>query len=328
MIRLLPFFLFPCTVFYCIFALFEIRILAMKVICIYNGKAGGGSSIKSLENIKGLFLKYSIDAKIILTKSVKEIHQLLNEIDLSLFDGLISAGGDGSFFSVLNAYMKRKSEVDIPLGVLPVGTGNSLSKDLLKEDGESEIEDYIKLIKSNEIRGFDIVKVSSDKETFYYANMMGFGFITDVAQSASKMKFFGAFSYTLGILYNTIKLKPFELKIIIDGVERIMENVFIIISNSKYTGGDYLIAPKAKVNDGKFDLIILNKLSRVNLLKTFPKIFDGSHIDTPFVEYIQANKVKLESVSPKVLSPDGEIYGKFPVEVSCIPNKINVFSNI
>jgi diacylglycerol kinase (ATP) len=105
-----------------------------------------------------------------------------------------------------------------------------------------------------------------------------------------------------------------------------MDNVFVIISNSKYTGGDYLIAPRAKIDDGKLDLIILNKLSRINLLKTFPKIFDGSHVDTQFVDYIQAKTIKLETNVPKILSPDGEVCGEFPAEVSCISGAIDLFA--
>ncbi len=73
----------------------------------------------------------------------------------------------------------------------------------------------------------------------------------------------------MGVIYNTIKLNTLDLTITIDGEGQIFDNVFV----SKYTGGSYLIAPKAKLDDGKLNLIILNKLiiSRINLLKTFPK---------------------------------------------------------
>ena len=62
-----------------------------------------------------------------------------------------------------------------------------------------------------------------------------------------------------------------------------MGNTFITISNSKYTGSNLLIAPKAEINDKKIEIIIINKISRIQLLKTFPKIFDGSYIQSPYV---------------------------------------------
>ena len=199
-----------------------------------------------------------------------------------------------------------------------------MSRDILGEEGK--LEDFVKLIKDGKTKSFDIAEVKSEKQTFYYANMMGFGFINDVIETASKLKMFKQFAYTLGVLYNTIKLNTFDLKMTVDGEELNLDNVFVIISNSKYTGGNYLIAPKAKIDDGKLDLIILNKLSRINLLKTFPKIFDGSHVDSKFVDYLHAKTIKLEAKVPKSLSPDGEIFGEFPVEISCISAGVEIFA--
>lgn len=299
--------------------------LSMKILCIYNGKAGGGKSLKLLESIKKSFLLYSIQADFFFPQSIKELIDFMQTVNLIKYKGLIVAGGDGSFFNVLNAYFKIKDRVDIPFGILPVGTGNSLSKDIVYDN--KNLDAFFKLIKNGKTRLFDVAQVISKKETFYFANMMGFGFITDVSITASKLKLFKKLSYSFGVLFNTIKLNTFDLKMKVDGVEHNMDNVFVIVSNSKYTGGNYLIAPDAEVDDGKLDLIIVNKLRRIDLLNTFPKIFDGSHVKTDFVDYMQAKNISLEANEPKVLSPDGEIYGEFPVEISCIPKAIRVFSN-
>jgi len=295
-----------------------------KILCIYNPKAGGGNSMNYLVDIKKYFEKYNIQAEIIFTEYPKHSTEIVQQADLSKYDGIAVAGGDGSFFNSLNGYMKRPDNPNIPMGVLPVGTGNSLSRDIAKVD--SSLEDFVKILSQGNTMNLDLAEVKTKKETFYYANMMGFGFINDVVETASKLKFFKSFAYTLGVLYNTIKLNTFDLKMTVDGKELNLDNVFVIISNSKYTGGNYLIAPKAEINDGMLDLIILNRLSRINLLKIFPMIFDGSHVDTKFVDYIHAKNIKLEAKIPKVLAPDGEIYGEFPAEISCIPAGIKVFA--
>ena len=297
----------------------------MKVLCIYNPKAGGGKSVKLLEKIKKLFIAYSIDAEFVFTEYSRHATEIVKNTNLSLYQGLVVAGGDGSFFDVLNGYMNKPGRLDTPLGILPIGTGNSLSRDVLDE--KNSLEDFVRLIAKGDTRSFDIAKVQAEKEEFYFANMMGFGFITDVSATAAKLKVFKKMSYTLGVLYNTIKLNIFDLKMIADGIEYDLENVFVIVSNSKYTGGDYLIAPKAKIDDGMLDLIILNKLRRIDLLNTFPKIFDGSHIHTKFVDYIQAKNIKFETKEPKMLSPDGEVHSELPVNISCIPGAINIFAN-
>lgn len=295
-----------------------------KILCIYNPQAGGGNSMKYLDSIKSLFKIHAIDVDFLFTEHDKHAYEIVSRVDLRKYSGIVVAGGDGSFFNVLNGYMSREDKPDISFGVLPTGTGNSLSRDVL--DGDNELEEYIKIIKNGKTVLFDIAKVQSEKETFYYANMMSFGFITDVVETASKLKMFKKMAYTLGVLYNTIKLSSFDLKMTVDGVVHDMDNVFVIISNSKYTGGNYLIAPHAKIDDGKLDLIILNKLRRIDLLNTFPKIFDGSHVDTKFVDYIQAKQIKLETKIPKNLAPDGEIYGELPVEITCVRGGIKMFS--
>ena len=240
----------------------------MKIICIYNPQAGGGKSRKHIGEIKALFNEFSIDADIIFTEHANHSAEIVAEADLNNYSGLVVAGGDGTFFNVLNAYMKKEDK--IPLGILPVGTGNSLSRDILEPD--SKLRDFVNLIKEGKTKRMDIAEVVSNDKTFYFANMMGFGFITDVSATAAKLKMFKEFSYTLGVLYNTIRLNTFDLTITIDGKEETWDNVFVIVSSSKYTGGNYLIAPRAEIDDGKLDLIILNRLSRLNLLKIFPKI--------------------------------------------------------
>ena len=296
----------------------------MKILCIYNPKAAAGKSIKHIGQIKELFISHSIEAEIIYTEFPQHATEIIKNKDLSLYSGIVVAGGDGSFFDVLNGYMLNTNNFNIPLGILPIGTGNSLSREIL--DINNIIEDYITLIAEGNTKSFDIAKVQTEKETFYFANMMGFGMITDISATAAKLKIFNKMAYTLGVLYNTIKLSTFNLKMIADDKEYDLDNVFIIVSNSKYTGGNYLIAPKAEIDDGKLDLIILNKLRRIDLLNTFPKIFDGSHINTKFVDYIQAKDIRFEVKKAKVLAPDGEVYGELPASISCIPNAINIFA--
>jgi len=295
----------------------------MKILCVYNPAAGEGKAQKYLEKIKQLFKDYSIETEFLFTGYPRHAIELVRDIDLGKYSGLVVAGGDGSFFDVLNGYMKNPARANTPLGILPVGTGNSLSRDVL--DNTNDLADFVKVIADGKTKKFDIAKVHAADETFYFANMMGLGFISDVTQTASRLKLFNKMAYTFGVLYNTIKLKSFPVKMIADGQEFDMDNVFVIISNSKYTGGSYLIAPKAEINDGKLDLIIVDKLSRLNLLKTFPKTFDGTHVDTRFVKYIQAANIRFETKKQMMLSPDGELCCKLPAEIFCVREAVSIF---
>jgi YegS/Rv2252/BmrU family lipid kinase len=295
----------------------------MKILLIYNPKAGGGKALQKLEKVKQLLTTYLIDFELILTNFKGHATEIVANCKLKLYDGIIAAGGDGTFFEVLNGYFNNPVKLDIPIGILPVGTGNSLAKDILLDN--NDIESFVALIKKGNKRPIDVIKVNCNDKEFYFANTMGLGFVSDVIVTASRLKFFGKLSYTLAVIYNTIKLKVFPVKMIVDGRELKLDNVFISFSNSKYTGGNYLLAPTAKIDDGLMDLIVVNKLGRINLLKTFPKIFSGEHVKTRFVDTMHAKNIVIETNSVKLLSPDGEIFGTTPAEISCIQGAIHLF---
>jgi len=297
----------------------------MKILLIYNPQAGGGKASSKIEKVKNMFQTSGIDFDLVVTKYKGHATEIVSDSNLNLYNGLIAAGGDGTFFEVLNGYFKNKQRPDIPLGVLPVGTGNSLTRDITRT--AKKTLDFINLIKKENTRSIDVVKVINGTNEFYYANTMGLGFVSDVNITGNRIKYIGKLAYTLGVLYHTITLKSYPLRLIYDEKELNLNNVFISFSNSRYTGGNYLMAPEAKINDGWIDLIIVNKLRKIDLLKTFPKIFSGKHVETRFVETLKAKKIKIETEVSKPLSPDGEIFGQTWAEIICIPNGIRVFSD-
>ncbi len=286
----------------------------MKGLCIYNPNAGGGKAKKQLPLVKQLLAKYHIDADVLLTEHAHHGTSLVQNTDLSDYDVLIVAGGDGSFFDVLNAYMTQSHK--IPVAIIPVGTGNSLSKDVSLN--ASSLENFVKIIAGKQTKLFDAGKLETENKVYYFANMTGFGFTTDVTLTGIKYKFLGEFAYTLGVLLNVIKLKSYPLQMTLNGKTYEIDNTYVTISNSKYAGGKMLLAPDAKVDDGLLDVVTVNKVGRLDLLKTFPKIFDGTYISSPFVDYYQVKEAEFRSKYHKVVSPDGEILGSLPIKVSIV----------
>ena len=77
--------------------------------------------------------------------------------------------------------------------------------------------------------------------------------------------------------------------------------------------------------DGLLDVTLLGGMSRRRLLKCFPSIFTGQHVTLPEVEQFQAQRVRITTPAPKLLTPDGELGGFTPVEVECLKQDIEVF---
>ena len=297
----------------------------MNALVIFNKNAGGGKASEYVEEIKNLFVENNITVNIKFTEYVKHAIKIVRESDLTKYDTIITVGGDGTFYECLNGYFQNKNQSNINFAIIPIGTGNSLSKDVY--DKEYNLKEHINIISKHKTKPFDIAKFKTIGNEMYYANTLGFGFVSDVVITANKFKFLGKFAYTIGVLHRVLLLSTYNMKLTADNQTYNMNNILVSISNSKYTGGNYLMAPNANINDGKLDIIILNKLSRINLLKTFLKIFSGEHINSKFVKTLQAKKIEIETSKPKTLSPDGELYGTTPFSIECIKSGINIITN-
>jgi diacylglycerol kinase family enzyme len=117
-----------------------------------------------------------------------------------------------------------------------------------------------------------------------------------------------------------------EMALEIDGKVIRGKNCFVEICNSRYTGGNMLMAPEAQIDDGLFDAVVLAPLSRLSLIATFPKIFKGTHGENPALQFIKAKSARVYTQPQKMLLPDGEIFGSTPTEIDILPRLIRYFT--
>lgn len=297
----------------------------MRILVMYNNfaadKKSAHSRNKFLEELKNSRIEFDL----LEPENGEESTELLAEKELSNYDAIACAGGDGTLFRMLNGYMKNSSAQKIPIAVIPTGTGNAFARDIGLNSGD--IPKSVALIKSSQKKKIDIGKFKTQGKEYYFANVIGLGFVTDVARTAHKFKIIGSAAYTLGVLYHTIFLKSFPVKLILDDSVIEKDAVFIEISNTRYTGKDFLMAPAAQIDEGLFDITIMTKCTRTKLLSGLPKIFKGKHIEMKEVETYRASKIKIETGTSKILTPDGEILGGTPLEIECLPNILEVFAD-
>ena len=175
------------------------------------------------------------------------------------------------------------------------------------------------------MRKVDVGKFITHGQDYYFLNIIGAGFVVDANKTAQNFKFLGDFSYQIGVLYRILVLKFTKLRLEIDGKKIETKSTFIEISNTRYTGGDFLMAPTAEIDDGLFDITLVKKISRMRLLKGLVKIKTGEHIHLEEIDTFKAKHIKIESDKPLVLTPDGELLGITPVEILCLKHAIEVF---
>jgi diacylglycerol kinase (ATP) len=249
---------------------------------------------------------------------------LLSDADLSAFDGIIAAGGDGTLFEVVNGLYQHKRENRLPLGLIPVGTGNAFARDLGLQPGDWARG--IDIIRTGRLRPLDVGRVETETETFYFLNIIGLGFPVDAMKTSKKLKMVGKAAYTLAVIREMLRLKSYRLVIEIDGNKIEEDNVFVEISNTRYTGTSFLIAPAARLDDGLLDVTLLRKLPKLRLLRLFPTIYSGAHVKFEEVTTCTASKVKILIPRNRLLAPDGELHGDTPVTINCLRQDLEIYS--
>lgn len=294
----------------------------MKTIIVYNPQAANGKAKKLLPQIETYLKEKNFVYELSLTEFPHHAAKIVTELDFENYDGIIAAGGDGTLFDVINGYYKNSSARKIPVGVLPVGTGNAFIRDL--ELDNNHWRQALDIIYKNTPKKVDVGKFILDAKAYYFLNILGLGFVADVTKTAHKIKFLGNLSYTIGVLYQVAALNSYKLNIEIDGKTYNRDNLFVEVSNTRYTS-NFLMAPEAKNDDGFLDVTLLSKITRRRLLKLFPTVFTGEHIKEKEVETFKAKKIKISTDIKKILTPDGELFGFTPIEIECLHQAVDVF---
>lgn len=234
-------------------------------------------------------------------------HQLATELDRGIYTGLISVGGDGLAHLILQLCVPRH----IPFAVIPAGTGNDFVRTLgWSLDNPTAILDRVMESQPDQI---DLGNVDSE----WFGAILSTGFDSVVNERANKLTWpKGPQRYNLAIAMELPRFRPIEYEITCDAYTFTTEAMLVAIGNGKSYGGGMNICPQAQLHDGLFDVVILEPVSTVEFIKTFPKVYSGSHLSHPAVKTLRAKKVQINARA--VAYADGERIGLAPISAECV----------
>jgi len=293
-----------------------------KYILIVNPFSGKKNGLQILKKIESIFENHNIELDTFITNKPGHAFQLANQKNLENYKGLLLIGGDGTFHELVNGMMMRDDKLQLPIGIIPGGTGNSFLLDLNITNPTQSIDKIL----SNKIKKIDILKTEFDNNVKYSINLVGWGMITDVGLTAEKFRWFGYTRYTIAAIVEILFKKPRTANLTIDGKNIDGKFMFVIACNSQHVGKGMKMAPKSKLDDGLMDVIIAEgNIPRLRLLKVLPKLFDGTHIDEPEIKYFQCKKFLLDSKTNDNLNIDGEMIGTSPFSINILKQQIEIF---
>lgn len=290
---------------------------------IVNPKANRGRGKQSGEEVFAELAKLGI-AAINLSgpdaKSALEKGQLaISEQDLS---GIVAVGGDGTAQLAVNLCVPNQ----LPIGLIPAGSGNDQSREL--EVPRNSITDAVNhLVQHLESpRRVDVMRVKTNTREFWSLGSISAGFDALCAQRANGLRWpKGPNSYVAAMLLELPKFEPIEYHLDVDGEKRSLRAMLCGVANVKNFGGGMKISPESEITDGELEVFILHEVSRRRLLRIFPTVYEGKHLDFPEVEIFKARSVSIANDSFP-MTCDGELIGPAPFSAEVHKGALQVFA--
>ena len=236
-------------------------------------------------------------------------------------DAIVIFGGDGTIHRHLAALVR----LGLPVLVVPAGSGNDFARSLNLRRLRDSVQAWRDFESgSRNVRAVDLGTITENgagNTKHYFSCVAGCGIDAAVARKANRMPRWlrGHGGYVLGVIPTIFQFSPISLRLnILDGpmVGEISKPVVLaVFANTPFYGGGMRIAPRAKMDDGKLDVCLINPLNRLRLLGLFHSVYSGQHLAIEEVEYTQTECIRVESPSPVEIYADGEYVCETPVEI-------------
>lgn len=287
-----------------------------RFFAIVNPAAGGGRCGQLADSALDRACRAGTDIEAVRTTRPRQATSLARQAYEQGFRNFLAVGGDGTAFEVLNGLFPRAASAEpddrITLGFLPLGTGNSFLKDFTAEGFEHTIE----ALANGAHRRIDVIRLRHAHGDLYFINLLSLGFPADVGETVNRrFKKLGELGYVLGVFARLAGLKhpafPHRLDTPNDAPAPLDQwdhrpCLFLTFSNTKFTGGKMMIAPKADATDGLIECVRWGPIGRLGLLWNLPSLFSGTHIEHPLASRAAATKVELALDAPVTVMVDGE----------------------
>jgi diacylglycerol kinase (ATP) len=231
-------------------------------------------------------------------------------------EALVVCGGDGLVHLALQAV----AGTGVPLGLIPSGTGNDVARylGLPRKDPVAAADRII----ASRRRTIDLAR-SGDR---YFVTVLAAGFDAIVNERANAMTWpKGQMRYNLATLAELRTFRPIPYTLDLDGETIEHEAMLVAVGNGPSFGGGLRITEGALLDDGLLDVVVITRMSKPRLVRSYPRLFTGKLAGVP--EYVHRRVKSVTVAAPGIVSyADGERFGPLPLTIECVPGALEVIA--
>jgi len=308
----------------------------MTAFVVVNPRSGGGRTKSDWPKIEKTLQTTFLQMDVVFTRARGEATKLVRAAIREGHAEVIAVGGDGTINEAVNGMFDAAGPIspDAVFGFITSGTGGDFRKTFGIEAG---YEAAIARLKSAVPHRVDVGRLSCVSRTGepvmrHFINIASFGMsglIVDSVNRARIAKLFGGqFAFAFHSLMGMLRYRDRAVRIRVDGAfDEIARISTVAVANGKYFGGGMKVAPNAKPDDGRFDVIVMGGAPKSKAAADLKLIYTGEHLNNPAVRALRGEKVVAVPVvetrgRPVLIEVDGENAGRLPATFEILPKAL------
>ncbi len=310
------------------------------VIC--NPIAGRGRVQKQWPAVEQALRAAGVDFDLALSSAPLDATRLARDAH-GRYRGVVAVGGDGTVHEVVNGLLQASGDAaTIPLAVVPLGSGDDFAKVIPPEapvgGKPHDWREAVEKIRRGQTRQFDVAVMRGWTDgaamsqvgcTRYFMNGMDVGFGAQANSNLSTLPRFlkGQAAYFGAVLKTLIDYPVLRLTVQLDDEPSFeFSTTMTAVTNGRCFGGSFWVCPQARPDDGWLDVMLVQAVGRLTILRLIPKITRGMHGNEPVLRMARARRVLLQSSEPFALQADGEMpFGPIRrLQVDLLPGRLTI----
>ncbi len=301
-----------------------------KLAVIYNPASAGGRTGRRRHHLEAALRVAFGEFTSLATEEPAHAVELTRSALREGHDRVISVGGDGTHWEVINGFFEGYLPINprASLGIVPHGTGSDLPRTLAMPKGIKAVP----ILKQWRTVSADIGRVTytlngGGHGSGYFLNTAHIGMGGEVVHKVNRTtKQWGGFgSFLWGTVVTLVKYENKPIQIEIDGIQIDQICRDIVVANGQYDGGGMHVAPRARLDSGRFEVYVIGDVSRPDALFHLPLLYRGQlEKRADKVKYFKAARITARSPEEVLITLDGEQPGRLPAAIEMVPAALNI----
>jgi diacylglycerol kinase (ATP) len=292
------------------------RRVAREIALLTNPSAGKGRGSRSAAIALPRLQEAGFAVRLLEGRDGDEALDLARRCVADGVESLVVCGGDGMVHLAAQALAGTETR----LGIIPAGTGNDVARalDIPRNDPQRAAD----IVIASTVRTIDLGRVGSK----YFVTVLATGFDSRVNERANGLGWpRGQMRYGLATLAELRVFEPLHYTLEMDGQARQLDAMLVGVGNGPSFGGGLRITEGAEIDDGLLDVVIIKPMSKLELVRTYPKLYSAKHVRHPQYEHHRVRTITV--AAPGVVAyADGERLGSLPLTVETAPNALRVLA--